>query len=310
MDANRPLTAAAESRAVDVRDLRRNRSEMQAFLKVEGLGNDFLLVDERDSGRDDVRLPLALRQAACVRQSGVGADGVLTLLRSRVPGALCRLHITNADGSVPQMCGNGLRCVVAALAEWGELEDQERVKIDTDAGILEVMLDADAVMAEVGLATLGPLREEVDLGQGLQVFGQRVSVGNPHFILEDQPADAATARRIGPLVEVDPAFPERTNVEFFAREGNAVHLVVWERGVGLTQACGTGACATVAALATRGDVPASAFVPVHLPGGVLHVKVDLTDDGPRVWMRGPAQVVYAATLTKEFVATALDATNP
>lgn len=277
---------------------------MQDFLKVEGLGNDFLLVDERSSNLDAVQLPLDVRQALCVRQNGVGADGVLTLLRPRSKDAFCRLHITNSDGSVPQMCGNGLRCVVAALVEAGDLDLGQRVKIETDAGLLEVCAESPrVVVAEVGPATIGPASEEIVItasaGEGVTVRGQRVSVGNPHFILDDVRADESVARALGPQVECHPAFPERTNVEFVDVTGEEVRLVVWERGVGLTQACGTGACATVAALANAGRVAKDRFVVVHLPGGPLEVKAEFegaaSDGGqatPRVWMKGPARVVF------------------
>lgn len=277
---------------------------MQEFLKVEGLGNDFLLVDERSSNLDTVQLPLDVRQALCVRQNGVGADGVLTLLRPRSKDAFCRLHITNSDGSVPQMCGNGLRCVVAALVAAGDLALETRIKIETDAGDLEVCAeDAQAIVAEVGPATIGPAAEEIVIaasaGEGITVRGQRVSVGNPHFILDDVRADESVARALGPQVECHPAFAERTNVEFVDVQGDTVKLVVWERGVGLTQACGTGACATVAALANAGRVPKNTFVVVQLPGGPLEVKADFegaqTVNGnlsPRVWMKGPARVVF------------------
>lgn len=235
----------------------------------------------------------------------------MTLLASRLPQAQCRLHITNADGSVPEMCGNGLRCVARALIEAGDLKLGQHTIIDTDAGPLGVRGEGTAIIAEVGPATLGPAGEPIDVqlppslqarGPTLQgashaVTGQRVSVGNPHFILDAWAADADTGAALGPLLERHASFPERTNVEFVEVRDDIVHLVVWERGVGLTQACGTGACATVASLAAAGKVPSDTFVPVQLPGGRLEVSVSTRTEGaPRVTMRGPANVVFRGTV--------------
>ena len=192
------------------------------------------------------------------------------------------IHIYNADGSVAQMCGNGLRCVVALVGG-------EHLRVETDAGLREGWnLPDGRVRVTLGRPQVAEALEiEV---QGQRVRGLVVSMGNPHFVLEMFPAEAdlmEQARRLGPGLEGAPEFPERTNVEFVAPRGDRFDAVVYERGVGITQACGTGAGAILAALRQRGEVDADEIV-VRLPGGDLQVGltsgvVTLTGDAVRVF---------------------------
>jgi diaminopimelate epimerase len=251
-----------------------------AFDKYEGTGNDFLVIDassERDvSAEDAVHL--------CDRHFGVGADGVLLVLPAREPGSDARMRVLNADGSVPEMCGNGLRCVALRIAR-AKRSEQGVVVVETDAGVRRCVVDGDDVAIDMGLVTVGDDRD-------VEVAGRTVTVtladaGNPHAVLFGA-FTRDDARELGPRIATHALFPSGTNVEFAQVEPYGVDLVVWERGVGLTLACGTGACATVAAAYVRGRV-ASRSLPVRLPGGTLHVALDETG---RATLRGPARHVF------------------
>lgn len=241
------------------------------FVKYHGLGNDFVVVDaEALMSREEAI-------AICDRHRGVGADGVLSVLPSRRGEARLRMHIFNADGSVAEMCGNGLRCVVRHAL--GSTSSEERVVIDTDAGLRWGLTRAGGDV-QVGLGAPEILRDRLALEVGGERFvGTWVSMGNPHFVLDPvsdgQAADlAALARRWGPALEHHAAFPDRSNVEWVrARSDGVLEVVVWERGSGLTQACGTGAGATLAAMRARAVVGGD-VVRVRLPGGELRVSRD------------------------------------
>jgi diaminopimelate epimerase len=254
-----------------------------SFLKVEGLGNDFLLIDLRDAP-DQLPALQARAPALCDRRTGVGGDGLLVLLPATTPHARATMVVVNHDGSRPEMCGNGLRCVARHLAG-----GDATLVVDTDAGPRQCTVRGDAVEVDMGIATLQPPCSLVE-----REFTP-VSVGNPHAITFLGPHEdpEQLARTLGPLVERDPRFPDRTNVEFARLNADGSLLLwVWERGCGITAACGTGACATVAAAVHHRLVPADAAITVHLPGGRLAVR---WHDG-RVWMTGPARPVFRGTL--------------
>jgi diaminopimelate epimerase len=261
-----------------------------SFVKVEGLGNDFLLLDVRHCPLD--LEPLAARAPMlCDRRLGVGGDGLLVIAPPRTPGAAGTMIVVNHDGSRPEMCGNGLRCVALFLAN----TDPE-VLVDTDAGPRACRVLHRAVDGRSG-------EVEVDMGPALHLGPHRiadreflaVSLGNPHvvtFVGRDEDPEAL-ARELGPGIERDRRFPDRTNVEFARLEADrSLTLWVWERGCGITAACGTGACATVAAAARQGLVAPDTAVRVQLPGGPLQVRLA----GDRVWMTGPARQVFHGTL--------------
>ena len=238
------------------------------FAKLHGLGNDFVLLDLR--GVPDGRPPSPERALAlCDRHRGIGADGVLTLLDQS------RLVIHNADGSVPEMCGNGARCAALWIAtdrctRPGEAE----VLLQTDAGPRPCRVRAGA--AESGLVEVEMGVAEVSASCGLPggFTAVPVSTGNPHrVIFTDGPRERLSelARTAGPALCV----AEDANIEFVARAGHARYLVaVWERGAGFTQACGTGACAVAAAALQRGEVEAGREIAVELPGGALAIWRD------------------------------------
>ena len=260
------------------------------FVKVEGLGNDFLLIDLRHSTlaveRFGERAP-----ALCDRRLGVGGDGILLVAPPRTAGASGTMIVVNHDGSRPEMCGNGLRCVALFLAG-----PNPEVLVDTDAGpracwILERTADGQSGEVEVDMGPALHLGHHPIAGHDFLAF----SLGNPHAVTFVSPQEdpEQLARELGPRIERDPRFPGRTNVEFARLEADgSVTLWVWERGCGITAACGTGACATVAAAAHQGLVQADATVRVQLPGGPLYLRLA----GDRVYMTGPARQVFHGTL--------------
>jgi diaminopimelate epimerase len=271
------------------------------FFKYHGLGNDFIVLDCRQSGTD---IDAKFSQWLCDRRRGVGADGVLSLLPS--DSALARMVVHNADGSIAEMCGNGLRCAVKYLVDHAG-EKPDLIQVETGAGVLSCMpgYGADGV-AEVEIS-MGPARliapnlpsgatgqpflgEAVPGHAGLR--GYAVSMGNPHLVLLDQPLEDAA--RLGPELERHPDFAERTNVEFVRVTEEGLAVVVWERGCGLTEACGTGACAAAVAAVLARRLPADAWLRVTLPGGDLHIRVpaDLSD----VRLRGPVSFVFTGVV--------------
>jgi diaminopimelate epimerase len=293
------------------------------FVKVQGLGNDFLVVDLRPGRPAAAVQPAptdpAVARALCDRHFGVGADGILAILPGTEGDA--RMRVINSDGSEAEMCGNGIRCVAKVLWEKDPTLRRPVLKIDTGAGLLACAIDAvgdrvRTVAVQMGRPRLS--REQIPMtGPGAERAlrtplraGDRtfqvtaVSMGNPHAVIfiDDPAADLrGLAESYGPKLEVDPAFPRRTNVEFARMRGDEIELVVWERGCGITLACGTGACATVVAACLEGRVRAGHEIPVHLLGGTLFITV-APEGGVSepsfagVQMRGPAQTVFEAEI--------------
>jgi diaminopimelate epimerase len=253
------------------------------FSKYEGLGNDFVvLACDRP---EDISAAQAI--ALCDRRRGIGADGVLQLLAPTSPGALARMRVINADGSVPEMCGNGLRCVALALTESGA---PSSFTVDTDAGPRACAVEGSGNEGQisVSMGIVNVLGDRiVALDDGPHTF-HIADAGNPHAITFE-PRSRADMDRIGRALNAHPAFPKGTNVEFATLTDQGIDLVVFERGVGFTEACGTGACATVAVACALGKVPYDAAVVVHLPGGAL--VIDVSRAGV-THMRGPARRVY------------------
>jgi len=297
------------------------------FVKAEGLGNDFLVVDLRE-GKPAAGIPSALDpavvRALCDRHFGVGGDGVLAILPPVRGDA--RMRVLNADGSEAEMCGNGLRCVAKFLYDRDPLFRRPILRIDTGAGLLECRIDtrngvAETVTVEMGRPQLDPPQIPVAAPGGTRLVksqlraGDRqfaftpVSMGNPHAVIfvDDEAADLrALAESYGRGIEHDPLFPRRTNVEFArarrVQAGTEIDLVVWERGCGITLACGTGACATVVAACLEGRAAPGQEIPVHLLGGTLFISVasqpgsGMSPSYAGVSMRGPAQIVFEAEI--------------
>jgi diaminopimelate epimerase len=252
------------------------------FHKMHGLGNDFVILDAREA---PVAMDPARARAIAGRRTGVGCDQVILLEPSDV--ADVRMRIWNSDGSEVGACGNAARCV-ALLTQGGSIE--------TAGGLLDAKAEADGASVDMGAPRFGwdeiPLAYAMDTAAmpvGWEELEEpsAVNVGNPHIVFFVRDANAVDLGRLGPLIETDPLFPERVNVNVASFEGEAIRLLVWERGAGLTDACGTGACATAVA-AIRGR-QAEAPVEVRLPGGTLVID---WSPGGTIRMSGPATHVF------------------
>lgn len=267
------------------------------FTKMHGAGNDFVVLDARSALPE--LSPDAMRWVAD-RRTGVGFDQLLTVEPARSEGSALSYGIWNTDGSAAGQCGNGARCVAAWALRAGRVEG-ERFRMDSPSGEVEVQVHApDDIEISLGepdfRASALPARG-VGAPDGVvehagEVFKYRgVSMGNPHALIEVDAIDLAPVADVGAALQADRRFPDSVNVGF-AQVLDAAHirLRVFERGVGETLACGSGACAAVAVLHGRGRVDARAGVAVDLPGGRLVIHWD--GPGHAVRMRGPAVFVF------------------
>lgn len=248
------------------------------FVKMEGLGNDFVII----AGPAKVSAEQVGRW--CDRRRGVGADGVLVV--SPLDDGGVSMHYWNADGGEAEMCGNGLRCV-ARFAYDREWTDGREFVVSTAAGDLPVRILRNGVRAFLGRPVPG-VAPSMDI-EGLHVLP--LDMGNPHAVVLVEDTAAAPVGSLGPIVEHDEAFPDRTNVEFVAVKGrHTIQVRTWERGVGETLACGTGAAAAAVIAHREGLIDANTTV--ELLGGELHIEVG--DAG--VWSEGPANYVFEGTI--------------
>lgn len=249
------------------------------FVKMQGLGNDFVVLEGPvDPSAKDIA-------AWCDRRIGIGADGVLAV--TRLESGKVRMDYWNADGSAAEMCGNGLRCVARYAFDQGWTGGRS-FTIETALGDYDVsILEGGRVRALLGRATAPEVGE-------LPVVGTTVrpmSMGNPHAVVLVPDAREAPVKSLGPLIEVAEPFPDRTNVEFTEIvDRKRVRVRTWERGVGETLACGTGAGAAAVVAHREGLTDAS--LTVELLGGELEIEID----GDTVWMEGPAAYVFEGRL--------------
>lgn len=262
------------------------------FVKMQGLGNDFAVFDAR-------LLPVSLTpekiRQLCDRRLGIGCDMVILIEKPRkIANAAVFMSIFNFDGSEVGACGNATRCVAGLLMQQS---GQSSVVIETLAGRLEARQQGADVSVDMGPARLEwqeiPLSHEnktdnLDVGLAGLPPAVAVSMGNPHAVFFVDDVAAVDLATIGPQVENHPLFPQRTNVEFVERQGDILRMRVWERGVGITPACGSGACATAVAAMRRGIV-AGRKTTVRLDGGDL--AIEWRDDG-HVIMTGAWAEVY------------------
>lgn len=274
------------------------------FTKYQGLGNDFILIDNRHQSEPIVTPEQAVQM--CDRHFGIGADGVIFALPGRGDTDYT-MRIFNSDGSEPEMCGNGIRCLAQFIAE---LEGTDPVgksyRIHTLAGAIAPRLEGEGqVSVDMGMpqlraaeipTTLGNPEEKV-INQPLEVGGKSwlvtcVGMGNPHCITFVEDTETIPLETIGPQFEHHRVFPQRTNTEFIqVVRPDYLKMRVWERGAGETLACGTGACASVVAgvLTNRCD----RLCTVELPGGCLKIHWSQADQ--RVYMTGPAERVFTGS---------------
>lgn len=271
------------------------------FTKMQGLGNDFIMIDGfKETLPQDL---LAMTKQLCDRHFGIGADGVIIVLPS--DKADYRMRIINADGSEVEMCGNGIRCFAKYVYEAGLLpQGQDLFTIETLAGIMTPRIvrqgaTVTAVTVDMGEPVLerGDVPMHGPVGQAINepiavldtTFSlTAVSMGNPHCVIFVADADQIDLVKYGPALENHPAFPRKTNVHFVeALNQQELRMRVWERGVGITLACGTGACATLVAAVLNKKTERKAKV--HLPGGTLEIE---WAENNHVYMTGPAQTVF------------------
>jgi diaminopimelate epimerase len=266
-----------------------------AFLKMHGLGNDFVVLDGRYTG---ITVDVAGARALADRRSGIGCDQIILLEPPCHPAAHVMMRIRNPDGGEAEACGNATRCVATLLhRETGDA----RIRIETVAGLLEAEMGCDGEVA----VDMGPVRtgwdeiplarpfdtERVPLALGPLVEPVCTNIGNPHatfFVADPEAVDLAT---LGPILERHSLFPERANIGVAAvADAEHIHLRVWERGAGLTRACGTGACAALVAAHRRGLAKRRAAV--ELDGGTLDIL--WREDG-HVVMTGPVALSFEGT---------------
>jgi len=267
------------------------------FAKLHGTANDFIYVDAREGFPGD---PAALAPRLCDRRRGIGADGLILLLPSSQ--ADCRMVIHNADGSRPEMCGNGIRGLAKFVHDRG-LVRADPLRVETDAGVKTLSLALEngrvaRVTVDMGAPVWDGRRIPVDadgevIDRPLEVAGRTyrstcVSMGNPHCVVFVDDVTGLPLAELGPRFEHHPFFPKRVNTEFVRVLGrDRLEMRVWERGAGETMACGTGACAAAVAAARTGRAERHAVV--VLPGGEL--EIDWRPDD-RVLMTGPAVEVF------------------
>lgn len=289
------------------------------FVKYHGLGNDFIVLVDHDAA-----LTPELARRLCRRGFSIGADGVMCARPPRSAGAHVTMDLVNSDGSHPEMCGNGIRCLVKHAVEVMALR-HDPLLVDTPAGVLACAwrADADGRVTSVRVAMGRPRFDaaavpldpahtrpvptpEGDL-VALEVddrtfIGLPVNTGNPHFVIFGD-ASRATALAWGPRLETHPAFPAKANIEFVevvppdAPTASArLRATVWERGCGLTLACGTGATAATAAAARLGHVPTARPIEVALPGGSLLITI--APDGSEAFMEGPVELAFRGEISQ------------
>lgn len=268
------------------------------FTKMHGAGNDYIYVNTL---LYDVNDPNSASVRWSDRHKGIGGDGLVLICRPTTDAADYRMRIFNADGSEAMMCGNASRCIGKYLYERG-LTDKTEIKLETLSGIKTLMLHLDnegKTVESVTVDMLEPLTENhrqyadlsggILLAEGRRFEGNFVCMGNPHFVTFLNDIDTIDIARYGAVMERDSNFPERCNIEFAQiLSDGAIRTRVWERGSGITMACGTGACATAVAAALTGR--ASRRSEIRMDGGTLQIEWRSADN--HVYMTGPAEIVF------------------
>jgi len=277
------------------------------FTKMHGLGNDFVVVDDLIDTNSLTPTQIAMM---CDRNFGIGADGLIFVKRTTRPDADFFMLYHNADGSTAEMCGNGIRCFAKYIVDHGLIDaDVPLIRVQTLGGIRVVHYEVDdngsmvSATVDMGEPKLAP-KDIPAILSGEMVYCcplhtesgsysvTAVNMGNPHAVIWVDDVETSPVQTVGPLIETHAAFPEKTNVEFAQLvDQHTIRLRVWERGVGETLACGTGACATLVAGVLACSVGRTANV--ELPGGTLNIRWD--EDG-RVYMTGPATEVFTGRI--------------
>lgn len=277
------------------------------FVKMHGLGNDFVFIEDK-TGQDKDYTVLA--RAMCNRHTGIGADGLIVIVDSRV--ADVRMRIINSDGSEAEMCGNGIRCFAKYVYDSGIIE-KKQFTVETPAGIMEpeitVGADNKAELITINMGRPSFNRSEIPMeGTNGRVLNEDLCVdsenwkitsllmGVPHTVTYVDDVDSVDIEKIGPLFEKHEAFPKHTNINFAQQmDDRTVKVRTWERGAGATLACGTGSCSVAVASFLNGRTGRE--VDIQLPLGTLHIEYR-EEDG-NVYMTGPAAVSFTGTWPDE-----------
>ena len=269
------------------------------FTKMHGLGNDYIYINAIN---ESVNNPEQLAVKMSRKHFGIGADGLILIKQSDV--ADFKMDMYNADGSRAEMCGNGIRCVAKYVYD-NKLTEKTEIIIETLSGVKRLFLEVDdeivkMVTVEMGQPELQSTKipvesdKEITKCEEIVINGEKynitcVSMGNPHTVIFVEDIRDVKLEEIGPKIEAHPMFPKKTNVEFVeVITNNIIRMRVWERGTGVTLACGTGACASVVASIWNGYTDRR--VDVILDGGIL--TVDWNEPSNMVSMRGPAETVF------------------
>ena len=270
------------------------------FTKYHGLGNDFILIDNRSASEPRLTPDDAVQW--CDRHFGIGADGVIFALPGQ-DGTDYTMRIFNNDGSEPEMCGNGIRCLAQFIAELEEITEPRSYKIHTLGGLITPKLEANGLITvDMGkprllaaeIPTTLTAADQKVVNQPLEVAGKTwqvtcVNMGNPHCITFVDDVAAIPLETLGPQFETHAVFPKKINTEFIqVVRSDYLKMRVWERGAGITLACGTGACASLVAGVLNGKCDRRATV--ELPGGLLQIEWSEADD--RLYMTGPAEKAF------------------
>lgn len=282
---------------------------MLNFTKMTGLGNDYIYIDCTNGTKIKNITEVARRLSD--RHFGVGSDGVVLINKPENENSDFKMRIFNSDGSEAEMCGNGIRCVAKFIHD-NNLSQKDKLTIDTLAGIKKVKVIEDnkgncnEVIVDMGepifqdnnipYDVYEPYTKDLDLDvKGEKMRFTALSMGNPHAVTFVENVDDFNVKDIGPIIERNPKFPNRTNVEFVEiLDKNNIKVRVWERGVGETLACGTGACAAVVASGLNGYT--DELVTVQLPGGKL--KIEWGTDN-HIYMQGTAKSVYKGEINDD-----------
>jgi diaminopimelate epimerase len=267
------------------------------FVKMHGLGNNYIYVDTtKFELKEEILSDLAVKVAN--KNTGIGSDGLILICPSNV--ADVKMRIFNSDGSEGKNCGNGLRCV-ARYSYDNKLVSERKFAIETLGGIVMAEVEDDSVTINMGKPILQRqfipmtgeklekvINEELDFGD-FKMAGTAVSMGNPHIVFIVDDAEKVNVMDVGPKIEKHSMFPEGVNVEFISKiSENTIRFKVWERGSGITQACGTGACAATVTAILNKLVNQDDEITVRLDGGDLFIS---WDQNANIWMRGPAEVI-------------------
>jgi len=278
-------------------------SDSIKFVKMQGLGNDFVLVEGSEISKYDMEYS-EISQKICDRHFGVGADGLIVVNPPEIKAKTdTSWKIFNSDGTEPQMCGNGIRCFAKYVYD-KKIVKKKKFTVSTLAGTIvpeiqdngEVKVDMGEPIFETEKIPVCGIKSKTVINQPIEIKNKKfnftaVSMGNPHCIIFTDEDGSALAQSLGPEIEKYKLFPEKTNVEFVKiLTRNNIKIDVWERGCGITLACGTGACASVVAGIVNNLLDNTVIA--NLPGGKLEIQWKSDKSTNNVFMTGPAEYVF------------------